>query len=247
MTIDEEEEYRPTKYGTKKVTKTDHNSIIMKLKVNKMANEKAVPYYNTRCEIGQAKFEEEMQNVQLENLFNDVDKINEDYGTLMNIWNDVLSKSFKKVRRSKSNLRGVDHDIKQLMSEERSVKKEWQDGKVKEEKLTELRTHISDRIAENIEKIMEDKIEKLKVAKCPQAEVFKIRRNAMKQDNLDFPLKDKNGNIRVTKQGLDEVISSHFGKVFRQNPVKDGWEEYWEYVAGIYQFISSEETACLAD
>ena len=78
-------------------------------------------------------------------------------------------------------------------------------------------------------------------AKYPQAEVFKIRRNATKTPNLDFPLKDMNGNTRVTKEGIDEVITSHFGKVFSQNPVPDGWEEYWKYIVDIYEIISKNE------
>ena len=88
---------------------------------------------------------------------------------------------------------------------------------------------------------MEEKLQKVACAKHPQAEVFKIRRNAKKTQNLDFPLKDSHGNIRVTKEGIDEVITSHFDKVFSQNPVADGWEQYWEFLIGIYEMISENE------
>ena len=217
MLIDEEEEFRPTKYGIKKTTRTNHNTILLKLKVNKIASKKSIPYFNTRCEIGQAKFREEMENVYLDDLFNDISKIDADYSRLMTVWNDALARSFKKVRRSANDKRGIDHGIKQLILEERDIKKEMPDGKEKEVKLKEIRTEIGCRIADNIEKVMESKVEKISSAKCPQAEVFKIRKNFSRTENLDFPLKDNNGNIRVTHQGIDEVISSHFNKVFSQN------------------------------
>ena len=96
----------------------------MKIRVNKIANKKSIPYFNTRCESGQVKFQEEMEHVNLDELFHDVSKINSDYCKLMNVWNDVLSKSFKKVRRSANNKKGMDCDIKQLMNEEVNIKKE---------------------------------------------------------------------------------------------------------------------------
>ena len=240
MVIDEKEEYKPTKYA-KKITKTDHNSIIVDLKVKKISNQKSEPYYNTRCEAGQAMFKEEMQNAELDDLFVNVDEMNADYRTLMEVWNNALSKSFKKVRASKNRQSGVDDKTKKLIQEERIVKKEWKEGKEKDTKLEEIRNEISSNIATNIEQSMEEKLQNISSAKYPQAEVFKIRRNATKTPNLDFPLKDMNGNTRVTKEGIDEVITSHFGKVFSQNPVPDGWEEYWKYIVDIYEIISKNE------
>ena len=159
----------------------------------------------------------------------------------MKVWNEVIEKSFKKVRRSTKGIKGVDESIKKLMNEERMVKKEWDTGQEKDVKLEEIRSEISGKIAENIERSMERKMEEITTAKCPQAEVFKVRRNIAKAENMDFPLKDENGNTRVTKEGIDDVISSHFHKVFKQNPIKDGWEEYWEYVFETYEIISKNE------
>ena len=58
---------------------------------------------------------------------------------------------------------------------------------------------------------------------------------------MDFPLRDKKGNIRVTRTGIDEVISDHFKKDFNQNPVADGWEDYWKVVDEIFECISEKE------
>ena len=126
------------------------------------------------------------------------------------------------------------------MVEERNVKG-WNDGKKKEEKLSSLQAEISQKIAANVEAEMESKVHKVTSSQNPQSEVFKIRRKINKTENLDFPLKDSDGNIRVGREGIDHVISSHFGKVFGQNPIEDGWEEYWEYVVNIYEMISQKE------
>ena len=241
MVVDENEDFRPNKYSVKKPTKTDHNTILLKFKVGKIENKKSVPFFNTKCEIGQIRFQENIGLVDLDDLFNDVSKISGDYSRLMDLWNDVLSQSFKKVRRSSNKERGIDRNIKQLMVKEGNIKRDLPDGKDKEEKLSQIRAEIGRRIAENIEKMMEHKVEKISEAKCPQAEVFRIRKNFTRTENLDFPLKDRNGNIRVTKNGIDEVISSHFTEVFNQNPVNDGWHEYWEYVVKIYDVISRKE------
>ena len=121
MVIDEEEEFRPTKYGKLKTTKTDHNSVMVDIRVGKVAINKEKPYFNTKCESGQLKFQEEMEKAMLDELFIDKSRMNSDYKQLMKIWNDILSKCFKKVRKSKCHRRGLDHEIKQLMLEKRGV------------------------------------------------------------------------------------------------------------------------------
>jgi hypothetical protein len=128
-----------------------------------------------------------------------------------------------------------------LVKEERKVKKEWISSAEKDKRLDEIREEVSIRIAKNLEDAADEKLRKLCTSSCPPAEVFKIRRHRKKTECLDFPLKDKKGNIRVTREGIDEVISDHFKKVFNQNPVADGWEEYWKVVDEIYEYISEKE------
>ena len=104
-----------------------------------------------------------------------------------------------------------------------------------------IRSEIGESIAENLRLEMEDKLDRVKKASCPQAEVFKIRKQYKKSIPMDFPLKDINGKIRVTRAGVDEVITDHFNKVFQQNGVPDGWENYWECVDKIYDKLSVDE------
>ncbi len=101
---------------------------------------------------------------------------------------------------------------------------------------------ISVAIASNVKAEMEKKMEKLMNSSCPQAEVFKVRRESKKNVAMDFPLKDHEGIIRVSREGIDKVISDHFIKVFKQNDTSSGWEEYWDYINKIYEKISIDES-----
>ena len=60
---------------------------------------------------------------------------------------------------------------------------------------------------------------------------------------IGFPLKDKSGQIQVTKGGIDRVVKEHFEKVFQQNPVPKGkiWEEYWRTVDKVFNVIANEK------
>ena len=241
MCIDEAEMYRPTKYVGKKITKTDHNSIIINIKVDKVAFKVNESYLNTKSEKGAVIFKEKIENAKLEDLFLNAENIEHDYGRLTDVWNELLTQSFKKIKRSKNTTGGLDCEVKELMQEEREVKLEWKVGVEKQQKLSEIQEKVGKKIAINLEKSSKEKLSNLANSKCPHAEVFKIRKNTKKSENMDFPLKDVNGNIRVTKQGIDEVISNHFKKVFKQNPVAAGWEEYWKTVDDIYKSISEKE------
>ena len=134
MVIDEKEEYRPTNYG-KKITKTDHNTIIIEITARKSEKKMEEVYLNTRCPIGLSIFEEKIKLVDVSGLFLDVNEMEKDYKKLTKLWNNTLNTSFEKVRRSKNKVKGLDHHVKKLIQEERKVKKTWVDGLEKESKL----------------------------------------------------------------------------------------------------------------
>ena len=85
MVVDENKDFRPNKYSVKKPTKTDHNTILLKFKVGEIENKKSVPFFNTKCEIGQIRFQEKIGLVDLNDLFNDVSKISGDYSRLVDL------------------------------------------------------------------------------------------------------------------------------------------------------------------
>ena len=50
--------------------------------------------------------------------------LNEDYHRLTCIWKEVMEDSFKKVKKSRNRSSGIDDEVKELVKEERKVKKE---------------------------------------------------------------------------------------------------------------------------
>ena len=115
MKIDEEELFRPTNYKGTKTTKTDHNTIIIQLKVKKVAIKEQVSYFNTKSEEGMAAFKEKMQSTDLDHLFVNVQQLGEDYRKLTDIWNEAMRQSFEKVKKSKNRKSGIDDEVKELV------------------------------------------------------------------------------------------------------------------------------------
>ena len=87
------------------------------------------------------------------------------------------------------------------------------------------------------------------MSSCPPAEVFKIRRHRKKTECLDFPLRDKKGNLQVDKHGIDSVINEHFVQVFRQNDVQNDalWLKYWQCIDEIYQLLLEVNSGVLSE
>ena len=74
----------------------------------------------------------------------------------------------------------------------------------------EIQEQISRKIAANVSAKVEAQVKEIITSKQPQAKVFGIRRNAKKTGNIDFPLKDENGVLQVSRLGVDKIISRHF-------------------------------------
>ena len=122
------------------------------------------------------------------------------------------------------------------MKEERrirdTVKKNPERGRL----IFEIRRKIHDAISYNRAMNMAQKIQELQESKNPQCEIFKIRRERQKRENLGFTLKDRNGRIQVGKEGIDMVVKEHFQSVFAQNPKPKGelWKMYWKEVDELF-------------
>ena len=109
-------------------------------------------------------------------------------------------------------------------------------------RIAEIRKKINKEISKNRHEEMLEKISEIAQAKNPQGEVFKIRREKKRVESVGFPLKDKKGNIQVSKDGIDRVVVEHFDRVFKQNPIPKGsiWEKYWALVDDVFK--SMEES-----
>ena len=68
MVIDEAGEYKPTNYLGKKVTKTDHNTIIVKMKMDTLGRSKPNPFRNYKneksCELEESHIQSKLQVCQ---------------------------------------------------------------------------------------------------------------------------------------------------------------------------------------
>ena len=105
--------------------------------------------------------------------------------------------------------------------------------------IAEVQKHISVKVAANITAELEEKVTNIVNSPQPQAKVFKVRKHVKKSLNIDFPLKDSNGVLQVSKAGVDKIINDHFVKVFAQNgiPSELVWQEYWKYVDEVFDLM----------
>ena len=119
MHIDEKEDLRLKKYGKKKVTKTDHNTILVDLKVQSNPSVFAVKdiRYNLRNVDAREKLKANIEDDEsFDTLFVDpsVD-VDKEMCLFMDKWNETLAKSFQVVKPNKNRIKGVDPVVKDLL------------------------------------------------------------------------------------------------------------------------------------
>ena len=245
MSIDETEELRMKKYGKKQVTKTDHNTILVELKIqgNSDLHTSKETRYNLRNLEARERFKDNIEGDEsFDTLFVDpsVD-VDKEMGLLMDKWNATLARSFQVVKPSKKRIKGVDPVVRDLLKRESWIRANVGDNNERGKSLADIQKQISARIAENLTAETESKVCELTQSKNPHREVFSIRRSVKKSCNVDFPLRDVNGVLQVSKSGIDDVISKHFTKVFAQNNIPNDkvWQDYWDVMNQIFKQIDS--------
>ena len=244
MKIDEEQDFIPTNFCAKVNKKTDHNTIILKVKIDKCPKKKPVPYYNLKdCE-GKANFKTYLENIDLESYMkhNPGNDIQKELAVINELWSDAIRASFTKITPKRKVISGVNDVVRLLFKEEKWIRENVVDNPERGRRIAEVRKEISKEIEANRRYDIFEKVKQITTAKNPQGEIFKIRRQRKTVEKIGFPLKDKEGNIQVSKDGIDRVINCHFEKVFRQNPVPDGvfWEEYWNTVDEVFSILSNQ-------
>ena len=244
MNIDEDETLKLKKYG-KKVTKTDHNTIVVSLEIenNNQTSEMEVrKRYNTRNENARLKMLETIENdYGLDCLFviNHCNDINNELKLFLRKWDDIIKTSFEEIKPSKHIRRGVNSEVKVLLKKEGWIRSNITDTAVKGRMIFEIQKQISFKIAENLTSEIEEKVQDIIQSPQPQTKVFGLRKHVRKNNNIDFPLKDENGVLQVSKDGVDRVIQNHFQKVFAQNgiPQTPIWKEYWDFIDHTFELI----------
>ena len=239
MEIDEEGLIKPTKYTKTKVTTTDHNTIMIKLIVEKLPLQKQSMLLNTKHKEGRELF---IQNVgAADNFFQrSMVDVDDEYNRFQVWWDSCLESSFPRVSTNKRLKMGICDEVKELMEKERWIKKNVTSNPDRGRMISEIRQEIATKISANRKIELESMLSKVICSRNPHAEVFKVRRNMLKSENLGFPLKDAKGNLQVTKRGIDIVINDHFSRVFGQIGVPEGeiWQRYWACVDDVYSLIS---------
>lgn len=243
MVIDEDEQWKLKKYA-KKVTKTDHHTIIVKLRVHKSIGGIKKPgliRYNLNNDEARCKMKQNIESdLSLDKIFVDVGcDLDKEIDFFMMRWNENIAKSFHTVNLSKKRRPGVTPDVRELLKKEMWIRKNVHDHVEKGRKIAEVQGRISELIAVNLANEMEAKVQDIIKSDNPQSKVFSVRRKANHFSMLDFPLKDENGVLQVSKTGIDQVISNHFKKVFAQNGIHQDkvWIEYWNVVEQVFDAI----------
>ena len=242
MSIDEEGDLKLKSYG-KKMTSSDHNTITMECELTKIkcSYMKKVVRYNTKNEDGRSLMKNEIcQDLVINDLFNErTVNVGADVQKLLERWDRAIKNSFHAIKVNKHTKRGVDQELKCLLDEEKRIRRTVLENPERGQKLADIQKLIGEKIAHNIMEETESKINKVVKSDRPQSKVFHIRRKAKEVTNIDFPLKDKNGVVQVSLDGIDQIIKNHFTKVFAQNPVcQEGlWQEYWSCVDEVFNLI----------
>jgi hypothetical protein len=240
MTIDECEQYKPKNYA-KKIKKTDHNTILLKLQISRGPTVKPTPFVNTRNEVDRNAFKTAVEQSGIDTIFStDGVDLNSGYERMMDLWDGAMDKSFRKIKPKKAPKSNVTTEVRTLMQQEKQIRLNIADNPERGRAIAEIRKAIKIEIEKERFRKMSEKINMIKQSKSPQGEIFKVRREGKSSEKVGFPLKDTKGRLQVSKDGVDEVICQHFKVVFAQNPIPAGeqWLKYWEEVDCAFQSIN---------
>ena len=123
MEIDEEELIKPTNY-TPTVKKTDHNTIILNVKIDRSPKKKPEPYINLNDEEGRNAFKDYMENIDLDSyLVHSVNNnVQKDYDVINELWNDAVKHSFEIITPKRKRKIGVSKSVREMMREEKWIR-----------------------------------------------------------------------------------------------------------------------------
>ena len=193
MMIDEEGKHKPTNYA-KTIKKTDHNTIILEVDLEKSKKEKLKPFINTNNEEQRERFRMAMTESDISKLFSDVScNIDEEFSLMHKIWNSVVDSSFKKIMPKRNNKSGISKSVRELMQKEKWIRENVLENPERGRQIAEITNEIKQEIERNRAVKIEERVEAIQSAKNPSAEIFKVRKMKKRVENVGFPLKDDKG------------------------------------------------------
>ena len=243
MKIDEDERFKPTNYASV-VKKTDHNTILLKTKINRSPKKKSTPYLYTKDAEGRELFRKYVVDSDLQTYLDNspVRDVDIEFDVMQEFWTEAITSSFKKITPRNKTYPGVTESVRELMREERWLRENILMNPERGRKIAEVTKLIREEIERNRADEVLAKVSVITEAKNPQGEIFKIRRARKTVEKVGFPLQDCEGRIMVCKAGIDDVVVQHFNKVFKQNPVPNDniWKEYWAVIDEVFSLLKSK-------
>ena len=211
MKIDEEDIYKPTNYAST-TKKTDHNTILVKTRIDRCPVRKGTPYLNTNdCE-GQDRLRKYIVESNLQTYIENspLRNMNFEFDVMEEFWNQAVNASFEKITPKRKTKPGITAAVRELMREERWIRDNINTNPERGRKIAEVHKKIREEIGRNRANEILGKVSSIKESKNPQNEVFKIRRARKAVEKVGFPLQDTEGKIKVSKSGIDSVVIEHF-------------------------------------
>ena len=206
VSIDEEGIWKPANYQAKIKKVTDHNTVVVKTKVERCPKQKLNKYMNTKCITGRELFCEKLNDRkdEIEMLFQNGGKdLSAEFDVMNTFLSGIMNDSFETIICKRNKKIGIDGTVRALMQEEARIRVTVLENPERGRMIFEIRKEIHATIAHNRAVKITQKIEDLENCKNPQSQIFKIRREKQVKDNLGFPLKDNNGIVQISKYGID--------------------------------------------
>ena len=159
MLIDESEEFKPLNYLGSKTTKTDHNTVVVKLMMEipkKVQKQQYINYKNeSECEMFRTIIEQSYIPTEM-NMRLDVDNV---FHSFMKVWDNAIAKSFKKITPRGPQASGVTKSVRELMKKEKWIRKNTLHNPERGRRIAEVRVQIKGEIEKNLASKCHEKVQ----------------------------------------------------------------------------------------
>ena len=173
MDVDEEGTYKPTNYA-KVVKKTDHNTIMLKIQVEKCKKTKPIPFINTNNEDERINFIKLIEEANITDLFADSNcDLNIEFSRMMQIWKDSMDCAFHKITPKRNQKSGITKEVRELIKKEKWIRDNVLQNPERGRQIAEITSLITAEIERSRAIKIEAAVESIENSKNPQSEIFK--------------------------------------------------------------------------
>ena len=246
MIIDDRHKYKL--YGYRKIhnknkeTPTDHNSIIIDLKIPIEKKNERITIWNLNNKESLEKFKQNTEHIKMKSTWDTEANIDEQYNKWDKQLKSMMYKSFKRVTIKN---RITNKEIKEIITIKRKLnqqiaqiqKLDLQSNIVLDYlkmKKGELLEEITNRI--NQERARKNKI---KVDKMSKKEIkdglWQIRKNNMSKGDIKHTVKDKDGNTLTKKEDILSRYQQYYEDLLKNRAIPDKYEPHSTLISEIFE------------